>query len=229
MKIVVGLGNPGSNYVGTRHNVGYEVVDILAMGPGGGKFQRRFDADVAEGLEGLEKVLYAKPLTFMNLSGRCVRAALDFYKLTPVDVLVICDDVNLPLGQLRMRPGGSAGGHNGLKDIEKQLGTQEYARLRLGVGSSDRAELIDHVLGRFKPSERDAVKDMLIRAAQATGSWMREGTAATMNRFNAPEKELNKEPKPKKPRPSAGEKDKTNKDAGAKDAPAEKPKDEPKT
>jgi len=228
MKIVVGLGNPGPTYVGTRHNVGFDVVDILAMGPGGGKFQRRFDADVAEGLEGLEKVLYAKPLTFMNLSGRCVRAALDFYKLTPADVLVICDDVNLPLGQLRMRPGGSAGGHNGLKDIEKQLGTQEYARLRLGVGSSDRAELIDHVLGRFKSSERDVVKDMLIRAAQATGSWMRDGTAATMNRFNAPEKE----PKPKKPQRPSIEKDKKekeNKEKGAMEAPSEKPKDEPKT
>ncbi|HQR08113.1 MAG TPA: aminoacyl-tRNA hydrolase [Gemmatales bacterium] len=225
MKLVVGLGNPGSTYAGTRHNVGYDVVDILAMGSGGGKFQRRFDADVAEGLEGLEKVLYAKPLTFMNLSGRCVRAALDFYKLTLLDVLVICDDVNLPLGQLRIRPGGSAGGHNGLKDIEKQLGTQEYARLRLGVGGSDREALVDHVLGRFKPSERDAVKDMLIRAAQATGSWMREGTAATMNRFNAPEKE----PKPKKPKPPPSEKDKANKDKGATDALFEKPKDEPKT
>lgn len=227
MKIVVGLGNPGSTYTGTRHNVGFDVVDILALGPGGGKFQRRFDAEVAEGLEGLQKVLYAKPLTFMNLSGRCVRAALDFYKLTPLDVLVICDDVNLPLGQLRMRPGGSAGGHNGLKDIEKQLGTQEYARLRLGVGGSDREALVDHVLGRFKPSERDAVKDMLIRAAQAVGCWMREGTAATMNRFNAPEKE----PKPKKPRPpkegAAGEKKKH--DERATDALFEKPKEEPKT
>jgi len=223
MKLVVGLGNPGSTYVGTRHNVGFEVVDIMALGPGGGKFQRRFDAEVAEGLEGLEKVLYAKPLTFMNLSGRCVRAALDFYKLTTADVLVVCDDVNLPLGQLRMRPGGSAGGHNGLKDIEKQLGTQEYARLRLGVGGSDRGELIDHVLGRFKPSERDAVKDMLIRAAQATGCWMREGTAATMNRFNA----LEKEPKPKKPKPPPSEK--TKQDKRATDALFEKLKDEPKT
>ena len=121
---------------------------------------------------------------------------MDFYKLTPADLLVICDDVNLPLGQLRMRPGGSAGGHNGLKDIQQQLGTQEYARLRLGVSGPDREDLVDHVLARFKPSEREVVQDMLIRAAQAAGCWMREGVAVTMNRFNAPEKE----PKPKKPK-----------------------------
>lgn len=201
MKLVVGLGNPGSTYVGTRHNVGFAVVDILASSPSCGPFQRRFDAEVADGLCGLEKVLLVKPLTFMNLSGRCVRQAMDFYKLNTVDVLVICDDVNLPLGQLRIRPGGSAGGHNGLKDIQQQLGTMEYARLRLGVGSSDRNDLADYVLARFKPSERDPVQDMLMRAAQATDCWMREGVAATMNRFNAPEKE----PKPKKPRPPKAE------------------------
>lgn len=215
MKLVVGLGNPGSNYVGTRHNVGFDVVDILASGPGGGKFQRRFDAEVAEGLEGLDKVLYAKPLTFMNLSGRSVRAALDFYKLTPVDLLVICDDVNLPLGQLRMRPSGSAGGHNGLKDIQQQLGTQDYARLRVGVSGPDREELIDYVLARFKPSERDVVKDMQIRAAQAAGCWIREGTQVAMNRFNAPEKE----PKPKKPRPPKPEEKKEQAEDKLKDEP----------
>jgi peptidyl-tRNA hydrolase, PTH1 family len=194
MKIVVGLGNPGPNYTGTRHNVGFEVIDILASGPGGGKYTRKFEADCAEGLHGLDKVLYLKPLTFMNLSGRSVRAAMDFYKINVNDMLIVCDDINLPLGQLRMRPGGSAGGHNGLKDIEKQLGTQEYARLRLGVGGPGQNELVDYVLARFKPSERDVVSDMNIRAAQAVVSWMSLGTAATMNRFNAPEKE------PKKPK-----------------------------
>ncbi|MBL8825217.1 MAG: aminoacyl-tRNA hydrolase [Planctomycetia bacterium] len=203
MKIVVGLGNPGSQYQGTRHNVGFEVIDMLASGPGGGRFQRRFDAELAEGLEGLEKVLYLKPLTFMNLSGRCVRAALDFYQLPATELLVICDDVNLPLGQLRMRAGGSAGGHNGLKDIEKHLGTQNYARLRMGVSGPGRSDLADYVLSRFKPGEKDVVNDMEIRAAQATGCWIREGVATAMNRFNAPEKE----PKPKKPRPPREEKD----------------------
>ncbi|HQR42422.1 MAG TPA: aminoacyl-tRNA hydrolase [Gemmatales bacterium] len=197
MKLIVGLGNPGSQYTGTRHNVGFEVIDILVSGPGGGKYQRKFEGDLAEAYDGLDKVLYLKPLTFMNLSGRSVRAALDFYKLTPADVLVVCDDINLPLGQLRLRPTGSAGGHNGLKDIERQLGTQTYARLRIGVGGPHREDLVDHVLGRFKPSERDVVNDTNIRAAQAVVCWMREGTETAMNRFNAPERE----PKPKKPRP----------------------------
>jgi PTH1 family peptidyl-tRNA hydrolase len=206
MKVVVGLGNPGSLYAGTRHNVGFDVVDILAGGPGGGRFQRRFDADVAEGLEGFEKVLYVKPLTFMNLSGRSVRQAIDFYKVTPADLLVVTDDVNLPLGQLRLRPGGSPGGHNGLKDIERHLATQDYARLRLGVGSPDRLDLVDHVLSRFKPSEKDVVQNMLIRSAQAVGCWIREGVAVTMNRFNAPDKE----PRPKKPRKEPPKKDQPN-------------------
>lgn len=223
MKIVVGLGNPGSTYLGTRHNVGFDVVDILASGPGGGKFQRKFEADVAAGLEGLEKVLYLKPLTFMNLSGRCVRQALDFYQVSPADVLVLCDDVNLPLGQLRIRPGGSAGGHNGLKDIEKQLGTQEYARLRLGVSGPGRSDLADYVLSRFKPSERDVVNDMNLRAAQAVACWMREGVAAAMNRFNAPEKE----PKPKKPKPPAPPKDHKKQEPEATDAFAPRSTDEP--
>lgn len=200
MKIVVGLGNPGPNYTGTRHNVGFDVVDILVSGPGGGKYQRKFDAEIAEGLQGLDKVLYLKPLTFMNLSGRSVRQALDFYKVSPADLLVVCDDINLPLGQLRMRPQGSAGGHNGLKDIERQLGTQDYARLRLGVSGPGREDLVDYVLARFKPSERDIVNDMNIRAAQAAICWMKEGTAVTMNRFNAPEKEPKKQKPPKPPR-----------------------------
>lgn len=204
MKIVVGLGNPGSQYQGTRHNVGFDVIDILASGPGGGRYQRRFDAELAEGLEGLEKVLYLKPLTFMNLSGRCVRAALDFYQLPVTELLVLCDDVNLPLGQLRMRAGGSAGGHNGLKDIEKHLGTQNYARLRMGVSGPGQSDLADYVLSRFKPGEKDVVNDMEIRAAQATGCWIREGVSTAMNRFNAPEKE----PKPKKPRPPQEQEDK---------------------
>ena len=213
MKLIVGLGNPGSQYTGTRHNVGFEVLDTLVSGPGGGKYQRKFEGDLAEAWLGLDKVLYLKPLTFMNLSGRAVRAALDFHKLTPGDLLVVCDDINLPLGQLRLRPTGSAGGHNGLKDIERQLGTQTYARLRIGVGGPNREELIDHVLGKFKPSERNVVDDANIRAAQAVVCWMNEGTEVAMNRFNAPEKE----PKPKKPRPEKKQ------DPGAKDAPVPTP------
>lgn len=219
MKVVVGLGNPGSQYAGTRHNVGFDVADILASGPGGGRFQRRFDADVAEGLEGFERVLYVKPLTFMNLSGRSVRLALDFYKVTPADLLVVCDDVNLPLGQLRLRPDGSPGGHNGLKDVERHLGTPEYPRLRLGVGSPHRQPLVDHVLTRFRPGERDAVQNMLIRAAQAAGCWVREGVEVTMNRFNAPDKE----PRPRKPREEPPPRTEKTEQGKTKDDPKQEP------
>ncbi|HMO36487.1 MAG TPA: aminoacyl-tRNA hydrolase [Gemmatales bacterium] len=193
MKIVVGLGNPGQNYIGTRHNIGFDVIDILAQGPGGGKYQQKFEAAIVEGMEGFEKVLYMKPLTFMNLSGRAVRAAMDFYKVMAPEVLIVCDDVNLILGQIRIRAGGSAGGHNGLKDIEKHLGTQNYPRLRIGVSSPGRLDLADYVLSRFKPSELDVVRDANIRAAQAVACWIKEGIEVAMNRFNAPEKEQKKQ------------------------------------
>ncbi len=126
MKLIVGLGNPGPIYAGTRHNVGFLTLDRLAAAPQVGPFARKFEADLAEAMEGSEKVLYAKPQTFMNLSGRAVRLILDFFKIPGSELLVVCDDVNLPLGQLRFRGTGSAGGHNGLKDIERHLGTQDY-------------------------------------------------------------------------------------------------------
>jgi PTH1 family peptidyl-tRNA hydrolase len=189
MKIVVGLGNPGAKYQGTRHNVGFDVVDYLAAGKGVGRPQTRFQSEVAEWLEAGEKVLLVKPQTFMNLSGRAVRQLLDFYQLPPAELLVVCDDVNLPLGRLRVRARGTHGGHNGLRDIQAHLGTTEYARLRIGVGAADEgADLADHVLSRFRPTERAAVEDAVARAAQAVVCWVAHGVEATMNRFNAPEK-----------------------------------------
>ncbi len=134
MKVVVGLGNPGAKYAGTRHNVGFEVVEYLAAAPGCEPFRGKFQSSVAEWRPIAELVLLVKPETFMNLSGRAVRAIVDFYKLTPADILVLSDDFNLPLGRLRARAKGSAGGQNGLKNIEACLGTDEYARLRIGVG-----------------------------------------------------------------------------------------------
>src|SRR5476651_920851 len=126
MKLVVGLGNPGKKYDGTRHNVGFAVVDALTKGPGIGSFQDRFDAEVAEWFEAGEKILLMKPQTFMNLSGRAVREALDFYQLDRKDLLVICDDMSLPLGKLRFRASGTHGGHNGLRDIQSHQGSTEY-------------------------------------------------------------------------------------------------------
>ncbi len=185
MKIVVGLGNPGRGYAGTRHNVGFAVVDSLAAGPAVSRFQSRFQAEVAEFQEGGEKVLLLKPETFMNLSGRSVRQALDFYHLPPTDLLVVCDDYNLPLGKLRVRAWGTHGGHNGLRDIQGHLGSTEYARLRIGVGAPEPGEAVDHVLGRFRPSERPVIDEAVARAAQAVLVWVSRGVEACMNEYNA--------------------------------------------
>ena len=189
MKVVVGLGNPGGRYQGTRHNVGFDVVDYLASGPHAGRFQGRFQAQVAELHEGGEKLLLVKPETFMNLSGRSVRQVLDFFQVPAAELLVVCDDLNLPLGKLRFRARGSHGGHNGLRDIQNHLGTAEYARLRIGVGAPPEDEAIDHVLGRFRPSERAVIDDAVALAAQAVVFWVREGVEAAMNKYNAEAKD----------------------------------------
>jgi len=184
MKVVVGLGNPGSRYQGTRHNVGFAVIDALAASPSAGRFQSRFQAQVCEVNEGGEKVLLIKPETFMNLSGRSVRQAIDFYQLPLTELLVVCDDINLPLGKLRIRSKGSHGGHNGLRDIQAHLGTQEYSRLRIGVDAPDQDDAVDHVLGRFRPSERPVIEDAVDRAVQAVVVWVHQGIEACMNQYN---------------------------------------------
>jgi PTH1 family peptidyl-tRNA hydrolase len=183
MKVVVGLGNPGSRYAGTRHNVGFAVIDVLAQGPGAGRFQERFGALVAELIEGPHKVLLVKPQTFMNLSGRCVREVIDFYKLELPDLLVVCDDINLPLGKLRARARGTHGGHNGLRDIQAHLGTTAYSRLRIGV-DAPAADAVEHVLGRFRPSEQPLIDEAIQKAAQAVIVWLKRGIEACMNEFN---------------------------------------------
>ncbi|HTU91785.1 MAG TPA: aminoacyl-tRNA hydrolase [Gemmataceae bacterium] len=185
MKVVVGLGNPGSRYDGTRHNVGFAVIDNLAASPRASRFQSRFQAQVCELIEDADKILLVKPETFMNLSGRCVRAVVDFYQLPLIDLLVVCDDINLPLGKLRVRAKGTHGGHNGLRDIQNHLGTTEYARLRIGVGSP-RDDAIDHVLGRFSPAERAVIDDAAGLTAQAAVVWASRGVEACMNQYNGP-------------------------------------------
>jgi peptidyl-tRNA hydrolase, PTH1 family len=184
MKVVVGLGNPGRKYAGTRHNVGYAVVDALAAGPGVSAFRSGFQAQVAEAVEAGTRVLLVKPETFMNLSGHTVRQVVDFYKLDPAaGLLVVCDDANLPLGKLRVRAKGTHGGHNGLRNIQEHLGTTAYPRLRVGVGAA-REDMVDHVLSTFRPGERAAVEDAVLRAVQAVLVWVRDGVEACMNRFN---------------------------------------------
>jgi peptidyl-tRNA hydrolase, PTH1 family len=186
MKLIVGLGNPGKRYDGTRHNVGFAVIDALAAAPGVGGFQDRFDADLTEWREDSDKILLMKPQTFMNLSGKAVRSVVDFYQIDVAELLVICDDMALPLGKLRFRARGTHGGHNGLRDIQQHLGTTEYSRLRLGVDVPEgEKDVVDHVLGKFKPSEKPVIEDALQLATQAAAMWVRQGIQKCMNQYNA--------------------------------------------
>ncbi len=204
MKVIVGLGNPGPKYHGTRHNIGYAVIDYLAAGPGVSAFRSRFQSQVAEMKEGDEQVLLVKPETFMNLSGRAVRQIVDFYKLKATDLLIVCDDIALPVGKLRARARGSDGGQKGLRSIQEQLGTPEYSRLRVGIGEpGEHMDAADYVLSRFAPGERSVIEDAIAAAAQGALLWIRQGIDACMNKVNAgPEKE-----KPKKERPPRPESD----------------------
>lgn len=193
MKLVAGLGNPGRQYAGTRHNIGFEVIDELAR-----RHRVGFEAAPVEammgkwrrlgepgGLGGNDLVLLVKPLTFMNLSGRAVGGLMRYFKIGAPDVLIVTDDVSLPLGRLRARGAGSEGGHNGLRSIAAELSTTEYPRLRVGVGRGDtRRDLADHVLGMFAPEEQPEVQDAVTRAADAVETWVVDGLAKTMNVFN---------------------------------------------
>lgn len=203
MKVIVGLGNPGSRYDGTRHNVGFAVVDWLASGVGVSPFRRKFSAQMAECPDGAEMLLLVKPETYMNLSGDSVRQVLDFYKLSAEDLLVVCDDMALPLGKLRVRAQGTHGGHNGLRNIQDHLGSTAYARVRIGVDAPN-DEAIDHVLGRFRPSERPLIDEAIAKAGQACLVWARQGVAACMNEFNGPGDAPKKRAKKDKTDPEAG-------------------------
>lgn len=187
MKLIAALGNPGRTYDGTRHNLGFVVADTLAA-------RHRLEWEAApRGLEALiarwrgADVVVAKPMTFMNLSGVAVRGLLQFYKIDAADMLVVVDDVNLELGRLRTRAAGSAGGHNGLKSIIEALGSDEFARLRVGVGRGDARDLADHVLAKFDPAERPVVEESVARAADAAETFIMEGIGPVMNRFNRKE------------------------------------------
>jgi PTH1 family peptidyl-tRNA hydrolase len=191
VKLIVGLGNPGAEYRETRHNVGFMVVDALATRwRVDDQWREKFDALQVKTTVGAEQVIVSKPLTFMNLSGRSVAATAGFYKIELADVFIVTDDVALPVGRLRARRDGGAGGHNGLKSIIQQLGTQAFPRMRVGVGrgNGDR-DLSDHVLGRFDPAERDTVSAAVLRAADASEMFITDGIERVMNAFNAAEKE----------------------------------------
>jgi PTH1 family peptidyl-tRNA hydrolase len=185
MKLIVGLGNVGRKYVDTRHNVGFRVLDVLARRWSADPPRDKFDGSLAEAAVNGERVLLLWPHTLMNRSGQSVWQAVDFFKLPLAELLVICDDFNLPLGKLRLRREGSAGGQKGLADIANRLGTEEFSRLRLGIGPvPDRWDAADFVLGRFDANEKDAIEDAIARAADAAECWVKEGIATAMNQFN---------------------------------------------
>ena len=185
MRLVVGLGNPGSRYRGTRHNVGFEVVDVLAR-----RFELEFESAPADALLARQRgpgarVMLAKPLTYMNRSGGAVQALRHYFRIEPEALLVVADDVNLPLGRLRGRKHGSDGGHNGFASIIASLGTGEFARLRVGVGRGDaRRSLTAHVLAGFDGDEREEMEAAIERAADAVETFVEDGIDRMMNRFN---------------------------------------------
>ena len=184
MKVVVGLGNPGSQYAGTRHNVGWLVMDRIAERAGWtGKGRQRDSSNVAMGrFRGLDLTL-VKPLTYMNDSGLAVRKVLAREHAPLVELLVVADDFALPFGKLRFREGGGPGGHNGLRSIIDELGTEKFSRLRVGIGEPDRAA-VDHVLSKFDPGEQQRLDELLDAAADAVEGWARDGTSKAANRFN---------------------------------------------
>lgn len=185
MKLIVGLGNPGPKYAATRHNVGFRVLDRLAERFGDGSVRDRFNGRMGEAAVAGERALLLWPQTFMNRSGESVQQAVEFYKLELAALLVVCDDFNLPLGKLRFRREGSAGGQNGLADVIERLGTDRFARLRVGIGPvPDRWDPADFVLSRFEAAELETIEDTIARAAEAVECWVAEGIETSMNRYN---------------------------------------------
>lgn len=185
MKLVVGLGNPGRRYEGTRHNVGFAVLGELARRHATARPKSAFQGEVVDADLGGIRALLLSPLTYMNNSGASVQAAMSFYKLPPEDLLVLCDDLNLPLAKLRLRSRGSAGGQKGLGDVIRRLGTEEFSRLRVGIGSPPEGwDATDYVLGKLNHEEKAALDEAVLEAADAVALWAREGIECAMNRYN---------------------------------------------
>ncbi|HEY1068712.1 MAG TPA: aminoacyl-tRNA hydrolase [Pirellulales bacterium] len=234
MKLVVGLGNVGKKYEGTRHNIGFDVARAAASRWGAGVPRAAFQGEVYEVVASGERVLILLPHTLMNLSGRSVREAQAFYKIPVDSVFVVCDDLNLPPGKLRIRPAGSSGGQNGLADVVRALGTDAVPRLRIGIGRPPAGwDTADYVLSRFTKEEADVAAIAVKEGVEAIETWVSQGIAAAMNRFNvgdAPPAE--RKPKGERPprserKPPAAKPDPSG-SAEAKSADAAKPNGGPK-
>ncbi len=192
IRIIAGLGNPGATYADTRHNVGFMVLERLARhfnAPW--KLEKKYKGELAAA----PGLLLVKPQTFMNLSGECVGALMRFFKFEPEQVLVVYDDISFPCGTMRLRAGGSAGGHNGMKSLIAHLGSDRFPRLRVGIGVPGQKDMVGHVLGKFSPEEKPLLEDALTRAEQAVLTLLNEGFEAAANKYNV--KKEKKERKPK--------------------------------
>lgn len=201
MKLIVGLGNPGSRYHLTRHNVGFDVLNAFADKHFFPASKSRFEGLLTDALVGAEKVVLLAPQTYMNASGRSVRQCLDFFRLEPAEIMVIVDDMNLETGRLRLRPSGSAGGQKGLADIIRHLGTEDFPRLRVGIGRPPgRMDASDYVLQRFTDAERRELEVSVQEAVDGLDLWVRDGLPSAMNALNRPRLEEAEKNSKKKPR-----------------------------
>lgn len=183
MFLIIGLGNPGKEYENTRHNIGFEAIDYLAKEYNIQLNRTKFKGVCGEGFIGTEKVIILKPSTYMNLSGESIRAAMDFYKLSEEDVLVIYDDISLEVGKIRIREKGSAGGHNGIKSTISHLGTDVFSRIKIGVGQP-KGNLVNHVLGKFSKEEQEVLDETLEAVVKATEVLIKYDTKEAMNKYN---------------------------------------------
>ena len=183
MIIIVGLGNPGREYNNTRHNIGFEAINYIADKYNIDIDREKFKGVYGEGVIGGQKVILLKPTTYMNLSGESVRAIMDFYKLTQDEIIILYDDISLPVGRLRIRDKGSAGGHNGIKSIISNLGTDKFSRIKIGVGES-KGNLVKHVLGQFSKKDSEVLQDVLSTVVLATETIIESDIKEAMNKFN---------------------------------------------
>lgn len=185
-RIIVGLGNPGRQYANTRHNAGWMVIDEIAKRAGATGSRHRLHAEIMEARYKGYRVVLAKPQTYMNDSGKSVRELLNWYKASTDDLLVIMDELDLPFGRLRLRPDGSAGGHNGLKSVIRETGTSDFPRLRIGIGRPEQAgkQAIGHVLSTFSPEEQALLNSVITAAADTVDGWLEDGLLVTMNAIN---------------------------------------------
>jgi peptidyl-tRNA hydrolase, PTH1 family len=186
LHLIVGLGNPGAEYARTRHNAGFLVVERLAVRwRAGWNYERRFSARLAQAQQDERRALLVEPQTYMNASGEAIGPLMTFYRVPPARLLVVVDDADLPLGEIRMRPRGSSGGHHGLESIEQHLGTREFARLRVGIGRAGGGrEITGYVLGKFHSPEMALVDKVLTVAADQAECWWQAGIQKAMNQFN---------------------------------------------